>query len=143
MRLWIFSRGVPPKLAVVFCDSFTPLLSLPVHSVEAWLHIDALALPSSSAVSTNSFTLPAFGPRLVALLADVDAADDAVEERAALARRQTHGQAELIECNDGTGAHAGNSAQWRDAAVLFQRGGIAFAEKVRRAQAAGARPQRR
>jgi hypothetical protein len=136
------TRKAPPALKS-FVDALPNCPLNVAESVEAWLEIEALndAVPSSSTDTTSpaaiSFTLPAFGPRLVSLHHETIDHED--EEQRMAARRQSHGQAELIVADgDGTGANSTNQTQWRERCVVFQRGGITFVEKIRRAQTAGA-----
>jgi hypothetical protein len=93
----------------------------------------AAAAPAPGAAI--SFTLPAFGPRLVALhcRTDDDAADasnggDDDSERPP--QRQVLGEAHIIVADDAEGAAPRNADQWRGKCVLFQRGKITFLEKV-------------
>lgn len=140
------SRKAPPALPS-FVDALPNEPLAFADALEVWFEICAPRSASSGAspvtaadasATAISFTLPAFGPRLVSLHRRIDE-DDASNGGDGMSQddnerpppaRQVLGEAQIIVADDAEGAAPRNADQWRGKCVLFQRGKITFLEKV-------------
>eukprot|EP00455_Lapot_gusevi_P040622 TRINITY_DN4612_c0_g1_i2.p1 TRINITY_DN4612_c0_g1~~TRINITY_DN4612_c0_g1_i2.p1 ORF type:complete len:386 (-),score=45.48 TRINITY_DN4612_c0_g1_i2:130-1287(-) len=129
------SRKAPPAdpnyIANLPCHPLAPQ-----ELIEPYLHIDTLS-PSTP------FTLPSFGPSFVALHSQVerkvgDEAETPESEPAPAHHQQQHLEASVVAVDSPEGDPLRNAPALAGCFALFRRGKITFAEKVRRAQAAGA-----